>query len=92
MTTEIHPLEAAFNKFQESLRQAAETLTKEVFPGGEDQNPVCAKARYEAVTKIEEAHMWAANGIQALFQLEEKAEQAASDMAQRPDGPDLKVL
>ena len=87
----IVELEGAFNQVQDLLKQAAELVSNNLFPAENGQtNPVTGKARYESVTKLEEAHMWIANGVQSLIQMDEKLGQVASQMA--AGNEDLQVV
>ena len=70
-------IEAMFAEFQGCLKRAAE-LAQAMFEGN---HPATTKARYEATTKIEEAYMWAANGVQAKISFDEKVEAAATEQA-----------
>lgn len=86
-------LQAEFEKAQELLKNAANAIQSAL--GGENAPPPAAKARYEAITKIEEAYMWLANGVHSLLAFEEKLEKAAGEMAQKVasgEPPSLKVL
>lgn len=75
MSADINELQEKFQVIQDHLKEAAQA-TAELF-GGDDVPPPAAKARYEAITKVEEAYMWIANGVQALLQLDQKVQEAA---------------
>jgi hypothetical protein len=72
-------LEKDFNEVQNILKRAAELIQSML--GGEDVPPPLAKARYESVTKIEEAYMWLANGVMSMQQFEANVAAAAEGMA-----------
>ena len=86
-------LQEKFNEAQALLKQAAEAIQSLL--GGENVPPPAAKARYESITKIEEAYMWMANGVQSLLAFESKVAEAAQSLADKvADGekPGLKVV
>jgi DNA-binding ferritin-like protein len=86
-------LQEKFNEAQTYLKQAAEAIQSLL--GGESVPPPAAKARYESITKIEEAYMWMANGVQSLLALESKVAEAAQQMANDAANgkkPELKVV
>ena len=59
-------LQQLFDVFTNHVRAAADTLTTLIGP--QVTLPAAAKGRYLAIDKLQEAHMWAGNGVQALAQ------------------------
>lgn len=59
-------LQAKFDEFTELVRKAAAVASQIIDPSV--TFPPALKARYEAVTKLEEAHMWLGNGVGAMMQ------------------------
>ena len=79
MSKDINELQTQFQAVQDALKDAAQGIQELL--GGEGVPPPAGQARYEATTKIEEAYMWAANGVQSLIQLDAKVQEAAEAMA-----------
>jgi hypothetical protein len=90
----VNELQAQFNEVQDNLKAAVEGI-QALF--GKDAIPPAAKARYEATTKIEEAYMWLANGVQSMIQFDAKVAAAAGEAAQAAASdpaapPELKIV
>lgn len=94
-SVDMNELQSQFNTVQANLKEVVE-LIQEVFDG-RDSVPPAMKARYEAVTKLEEAYMWISNGVQAIIQFDQKVAGAATDLARAAAAdpgaaPELKVV
>jgi len=94
-TSDVNELQGQFNNVQSLLKEVVEGI-QAIFEG-RDAVPPAQKSRYEAVTKLEEAYMWVANGVQAIIQFDQNISKAAGDMARAAAAdpgaaPELKVV
>lgn len=81
ITPEI--VDQMFQVFTSHLRAAADTLIQLIQP--QVNLPEAAKARYMAIDKIQEAHMWAGNGVAALLQALNKPQAPSNVVPLHPE-------